>query len=91
MEGTANYNPGWHLAVDLRHLLICAEAVARAALTRTESRGAHTRSDHPETDEETWGKVNLVIRRVDGGMTVVKEPLVALPEEFAGYVHGDQA
>ena len=45
--GASQYNPGWHEALGLRNLLITAEAVARAALQRQESRGAHTRLDYP--------------------------------------------
>jgi len=88
--GTRTYNPGWHLALDLRCLLVCAEAVARAALTRTESRGAHTRLDFPKS-EERWGKVNLVVRRGGDGMSIVEQPLEPVPEEFRAYVYGDKA
>ena len=49
--GTA-YNPGWHLALDLRNILLIAECVALAALERHESRGAHTRDDYPATSPE---------------------------------------
>ena len=47
--GNIQYNPGWHLALDLKNMLDISEAVTRAALERTESRGAHTREDFPET------------------------------------------
>ena len=56
--GTA-YNPGWHLALDLRNIMLIARCVAKAALERTESRGGHTRDDHPGMDPE-WRKVNLI-------------------------------
>jgi succinate dehydrogenase / fumarate reductase, flavoprotein subunit len=56
--GTA-YNPGWHLALDLRNILLIAECVALAALERTESRGGHTRDDYPAMSPE-WRKINLV-------------------------------
>jgi succinate dehydrogenase / fumarate reductase flavoprotein subunit len=59
VEGHRQFNPGWHLAVDLRNMLLVSECVARAALERTESRGGHTRDDHPEMDR-AWRKVNLV-------------------------------
>ena len=48
VEGHRQFNPGWHLALDLRNMLLVAECVARAALERTESRGGHTREDCPE-------------------------------------------
>ncbi|MFE0625631.1 fumarate reductase/succinate dehydrogenase flavoprotein subunit [Streptomyces sp. NPDC058864] len=59
VEGHRQFNPGWHLAIDLRNMLLVSECVARAALERTESRGGHTRDDHPEMDRR-WRKLNLV-------------------------------
>jgi succinate dehydrogenase / fumarate reductase flavoprotein subunit len=53
------YHPGWHLALDLRNMLLVSEAVAKAALERQESRGGHTRDDYPQMSAE-WRKVNLV-------------------------------
>jgi len=58
-EGGSAYNPGWHLALDLRNIMLIAECVAQAALERTESRGGHTRDDHPGMSPE-WRKVNLI-------------------------------
>ncbi len=57
VEGNRQFNPGWHLAVDLRNMLIVSEAVAKAALMRTESRGGHTRDDHPKMDSEWRNKL----------------------------------
>src|ERR1700722_16889291 len=59
VEGGRKYNPGWNLALDLRNLLLVSECVAKAALERTESRGGHTRDDHPGMDP-SWRKVLLV-------------------------------
>ncbi|GAA1904661.1 fumarate reductase/succinate dehydrogenase flavoprotein subunit [Streptomyces sodiiphilus] len=59
VEGHRQYNPGWHLALDLRNMLLVSECVARAALERTESRGGHTRDDHPAM-ERAWRRVNLL-------------------------------
>jgi succinate dehydrogenase / fumarate reductase flavoprotein subunit len=59
VEGHRQFNPGWHLALDLRNMLLVSECVTRAALERTESRGGHTREDHPVMDS-AWRKVNLV-------------------------------
>jgi succinate dehydrogenase / fumarate reductase flavoprotein subunit len=61
VEGHRQYNPGWHLAIDLRNMLLVSECVAKAALERTESRGGHTRNDHPAMDAN-WRKVLLVCR-----------------------------
>ncbi|MFF3344226.1 fumarate reductase/succinate dehydrogenase flavoprotein subunit [Streptomyces sp. NPDC002779] len=69
VEGHRQFNPGWHLALDLRNMLLVSECVARAALERTESRGGHTREDHPGM-ERTWRNVNLLCRLADptGGL-----------------------
>jgi succinate dehydrogenase / fumarate reductase flavoprotein subunit len=79
--GNIQYNPGWHLALDLKNMLDISEAVTRAALERKESRGAHTREDYPETEKE-WGKVNVIIRQTRDGIQVVREPLPDMPKEL---------
>ncbi|KUF16340.1 fumarate reductase/succinate dehydrogenase flavoprotein subunit [Streptomyces silvensis] len=61
VEGHRQFNPGWHLALDLRNMLLVSECVARAALERTESRGGHTREDHPGMNRD-WRRVNLLCR-----------------------------
>ncbi|MEV6952434.1 fumarate reductase/succinate dehydrogenase flavoprotein subunit [Streptomyces sp. NPDC051183] len=63
VEGHRQFNPGWHLALDLRNMLLVSECVARAALERTESRGGHTREDCPSM-ERSWRPVNLLCRPV---------------------------
>lgn len=69
VEGHRQFNPGWHLALDLRNMLLVSECVARAALERTESRGGHTREDFPAMDR-SWRPVNLLCRPADptGGL-----------------------
>lgn len=80
--GNREYNPGWHTALDLHNLLAVSEMVALAALHRTESRGAHTRDDHPGKDPE-WGNYNLVLKKgSDGEMQVEKRPIVEMPQEL---------
>ncbi|MDJ0465388.1 fumarate reductase/succinate dehydrogenase flavoprotein subunit [Streptomyces sp. H27-C3] len=59
VEGHRQFNPGWHLALDLRNMLLVSECVARAALERTESRGGHTREDCPAMERD-WRQVNLL-------------------------------
>ncbi|MEE2931782.1 MAG: fumarate reductase/succinate dehydrogenase flavoprotein subunit [Bacteroidota bacterium] len=70
-NGSSQFNPGWHEALGMRNLLITAEAVARAALLRKESRGAHTRNDFPQESEE-WYKYNIIIKNKNNAMTVEK-------------------
>ena len=81
VKGHRQYNPGWHLALDLRCMLTVAEAVTRSAIERKESRGGHTREDYPTTDSK-FSKVNVVTRRVGDGMQVVQEPLPEMPDEL---------
>ena len=81
VEGHRQYNPGWHLALDLPNMLLVSECIARAALERTESRGGHTRDDFPATDE-SWGKVNLVLTEQDGSIELRHQPLPELPDEL---------
>ncbi|GAA2910052.1 fumarate reductase/succinate dehydrogenase flavoprotein subunit [Streptomyces mexicanus] len=64
VEGHRQYNPGWHLALDLRNMLLVSECVARAALERTESRGGHTREDYPSMDR-AWRRTALLCRLSD--------------------------
>jgi succinate dehydrogenase / fumarate reductase flavoprotein subunit len=77
------FNPGWDLVFEVGSLLTVSEAVARSARQRTESRGAHSRLDHPEPDDARWGHVNSVIARApDGTMSVTTAPLPAMPDDL---------
>ncbi|MFD7899718.1 fumarate reductase/succinate dehydrogenase flavoprotein subunit [Streptomyces sp. NPDC059743] len=75
VEGHRQFNPGWHLALDLRNMLLVSECVARAALERTESRGGHTREDWPDMDRD-WRRINLHCRLT--GATGPAEGRIAL-------------
>jgi succinate dehydrogenase / fumarate reductase flavoprotein subunit len=81
VEGDQRFNPGWHLAIDLRNMLLISECIARAALERKESRGGHTRDDYPMTDPE-WGKINLAVKLEDNKVTVTQQPLPEMPAEL---------
>ncbi|MGY2873904.1 succinate dehydrogenase / fumarate reductase, flavoprotein subunit [Marmoricola sp. URHA0025 HA25] len=86
VEGHRQYNPGWHLALDLRNMLLVSESIARAALQRQESRGGHTRDDFPGPDPE-WGAKNLVVRLDDTGegVTLAEQPLPQMPDDLKKY------
>ncbi len=84
VEGHRQYNPGWHLAIDLHNMLLVSESVAKAAMERKESRGGHTRDDYPMTDYDFWGKLNLIVELGgDGHATVRQQPLPVPPPELA--------
>jgi succinate dehydrogenase / fumarate reductase flavoprotein subunit len=72
--GGRAYNPGWHLALDLRNLLIVAECVAMAALERQESRGGHARDDYPQMSPE-WRKINLICTLDHDRVQLTRQPL----------------
>jgi succinate dehydrogenase / fumarate reductase flavoprotein subunit len=81
VEGTRQFNPAWHYALDLRNLFTVSEAITLAALNRTESRGAHTRVDFPKTDpaQESF---NLAVYQDQGRMAWRKEPRPPMPPEL---------
>ncbi len=82
VSGNREYNPGWHTALDLRNLLTVSEAIAKCAIERKESRGAHFRDDYPNKDEEA-AKFNLIIRRAsDGSMALTRAPLPPMTAEM---------
>jgi succinate dehydrogenase / fumarate reductase flavoprotein subunit len=81
IEGHRQYNPGWHLSIDLRSMLTVSEAVTKAALERTESRGGHTRNDYPTPDPE-FGKVNVRVRQQGDGVSVEQIPLPQMPDHL---------
>ncbi|MFE1380785.1 fumarate reductase/succinate dehydrogenase flavoprotein subunit [Streptomyces sp. NPDC058740] len=98
VEGHRQFNPGWHLALDLRNMLLVSECVARAALERTESRGGHTREDYPAMDR-AWRPVNLLCRAEEQrialervGTEPIRADLLALfeQEELAKYLSAEE-
>jgi len=75
------YNPGWHLALDLRNMLIVSECTARAALMREESRGGHTREDFPAMNP-TWRKVNLVCALEGDDVKLAAQAVPSIPPQL---------
>ena len=80
--GGRKYNPGWHLALDLRNMLVVSQCTAKAALEREESRGGHTREDFPKMSPE-WRLVNLVCSLDDAGEVLLeRKPVPKMPDEL---------
>ena len=80
--GHREYNPGWHTAIDLKHLLTISEAITRSALDREESRGGHFREDFPDKDPAA-AKYNTVLSKAaDGSMKLRHEPIPVMPEHL---------
>ncbi|MFY9915943.1 MAG: fumarate reductase/succinate dehydrogenase flavoprotein subunit [Nocardioidaceae bacterium] len=85
VEGHRQYNPGWHLAVDIHNMLLVSECIAMAALERKESRGGHTRDDYPGPDPQ-WGTQNLVLTMNDESRVQLKhQPLPVMPDELQSF------
>jgi succinate dehydrogenase / fumarate reductase, flavoprotein subunit len=82
VEGSRMFNPGWHLAKDLKSMLVVSEAIALAARERKESRGAHARIDYEKLDDEKWGKLNNIIVKDGEGLRLFQRPLPELPDEL---------
>ncbi len=89
VEGHRQFNPGWHLALDLRNMLAVSECIARAALLRTESRGGHTRDDFP-TMEPQWRSKNLVCTTDGDGIAVVEQPMTPMREDLLALFKRDE-
>jgi succinate dehydrogenase / fumarate reductase flavoprotein subunit len=87
VEGSRLFNPGWHLARDLKSMLTVSQAVAVSALERKESRGAHSRIDYPKYDD-FWGKQNNIIMRDGETMRLKQSPVSEMPGELKEIVGG---
>jgi succinate dehydrogenase / fumarate reductase flavoprotein subunit len=82
VEGHRQFNPGWHLALDLRNMLTVSECVAKAALQRQESRGGHTRDDYPGMNAEWRKKLLVCALDADGGVNVTEEQQIPMREDL---------
>lgn len=60
--------------LELEHMVLLSEMVCRSALLRTESRGAHYRSDYPDEDNDRWLK-NIWIRKLGAAMKLEAVPV----------------
>ncbi len=90
VEGHRQFNPGWHLALDLRNMLLVSECVAKAAILRTESRGGHTRDDFPKMDAE-WRHVLLVCTLADDGtIDVDRKEQIPVREDLLDLFESDE-
>jgi succinate dehydrogenase / fumarate reductase, flavoprotein subunit len=88
-EGGPAYNPGWHLALDLRNIMVIAECVAQAALERQESRGGHTRDDFPGMSPE-WRKVNLICSLDGDRVTIRRQPMTPMRGDLVSLFDRDE-
>ncbi len=82
VQGHREYNPGWHTAIDLKHLLTVAEAITMASLDRKESRGGHFREDFPEKHPDGGKYNNVISKSTDGSMKLRREAIPAMREDL---------
>jgi succinate dehydrogenase / fumarate reductase, flavoprotein subunit len=89
--GGRAFNPGWHLALDLRNMIAVCECIARAALIREESRGGHTRDDFPAMSAD-WRKVNLIcsLDETGEGIEVVQQPMPPMRPDLLALFKRDE-
>jgi succinate dehydrogenase / fumarate reductase flavoprotein subunit len=87
--GGRSYNPGWHLALDLRNMLLVAECVALAALERQESRGGHTRDDFPQMSPE-WRKINLICTLDGDRVELTRQPMEPMRPDLLALFDRDE-
>jgi succinate dehydrogenase/fumarate reductase flavoprotein subunit len=73
-SGGRQFNLTWQQALDMRNMLSASQMIARSALTREDSRGAHFREDFPETDNSRW-LANIYLARNGAGAKVWTEPV----------------
>jgi len=86
VHGNREYNPGWHTALDLHHLMTVSEAITRAALERKESRGGHFRDDYPDKDA-AYAKFNIVLRKGSAGeMELERREIPPMPDELKAII-----
>ncbi len=86
VHGNREYNPGWHTALDLHHLMTVSEAITRAALERKESRGGHFRDDYPDKDA-ACAKFNIVLRKGSAGeMELERRDIPPMPDELTAII-----
>ena len=80
-----DYNPGWQLCREVRNMVTVSLMIARGALMREESRGAHSRLDHTGYSDY-WGEHNIVVHR-DGAQEMALTPApVVQRDELTGLV-----
>jgi succinate dehydrogenase / fumarate reductase flavoprotein subunit len=86
ITGHKEYNPGWHTAIELKHMLTVAEAITKCAMERKESRGGHFREDFTEK-LDNYGQMNMgVSKNETGAMEVTELPTTELTDELEGLI-----
>jgi len=83
VQGERQFNPGWHLSLDLENMLLVSESIAKSALVREESRGGHTRNDFPTMDKN-WRPKHVITSWNGSSVDTKIESIPPMPKELAG-------
>jgi succinate dehydrogenase / fumarate reductase flavoprotein subunit len=81
VEGNRQFNPGWHLSLDLQNMLLVSESIAKSALEREESRGGHTRNDFPVMDPK-WRQIHITCSWDGAHVKTEQQSLPPMPSEL---------
>ena len=82
VDGGKQFNPGWHLSLDLQNMLLVSESIAKSALVREESRGGHTRNDFPTMDKN-WRAKHVICSWNGSKVETRIETITPMPKELA--------
>ena len=81
-DKSSRFNTDLTQALELNAMLEMADCLVTAAIARTESRGAHTRLDHPERDDENWLR-HTMAHYDDGAVAIDYKPVTVTEYEPA--------
>ena len=83
VKGSTLFNPGWHAAMDVYHLIQVSEIILRTALERTERRGAQWRLDYDGPDEELGGLNFIVKKDLQNEVGIERKEIQPMPEHLS--------
>ncbi len=88
-RGARAFNQSWADSMAVWNMVLDCEAIIRSALTRKESRGAHTRSDYPKKDDANW-LLNIITKQRDGQMVQELVPVPKMPPEYEALINREE-
>ena len=89
-DRSSTFNTEFISALELDYMLELAEVILRSAVERTESRGAHQRTDFPARDDEKFLAHSLAYRAEDGSARIEYLPVTITQWKPGARVYGKQ-